>query len=162
RRGDGHGARHRGTRAGLRFDNLPAARDMPSLPSSPAWQALVAHRDALKGRRTSQFWEDDPARGEAFTFQCAGIAADFSKQRLTAETLGLLVTLARERGLPGAIERLFSGQPVNVTEGRPALHTALRGEEHVSVEGQDVLPLVQRNRERIRVVSQAVREGLWK
>jgi glucose-6-phosphate isomerase len=135
---------------------------MPSLTSSPAWQALVAHRDALAGRRIGQLWEDDAARGEAFTFTCAGIAADFSKQRATPETLALLVALARERGLPAAIERLFAGERVNATENRPALHTALRGEEHVSVDGVDVLPEVQRNRERIRVVAQAVREGLWR
>lgn len=135
---------------------------MASLTSSPAWQALAAHRESLAGRRIGELWEQDPSRGAAFTFQCAGIAADFSKQRATRETLGLLVALARERDLPAAIERLFSGERVNVTEQRPALHTALRGEEHVSVDGVDVLPEVQRNRERIRVVSQAVREGLWK
>ena len=135
---------------------------MPSLISSPAWQALATHRDALAGRRIGQLWEDDPARGETFTFSCAGIAADFSKQRATPETLSLLVALARDRGLPGAVERLFAGERVNLTENRPALHTALRGEEHVMVDGTDVLPEVQRNRERIRVVSQAVREGLWK
>ena len=135
---------------------------MPSLPSSPAWQALVAHRDTLATRRIGQFWEDDAARGDAFTFMCAGIAADFSKQRATPQTLALLIALARERGLAAAIERLFTGERVNVTENRPALHTALRGEEHVVVEGRDVLPEVQRNRERIRVVAQAVRDGHWK
>src|SRR5688572_28677458 len=135
---------------------------MPSLPSSPAWHALVAHREALAARRIGEFWEDDPARGESFTFHCAGIAADFSKQRATAETLELLVALARERRLPEAIERLFAGERVNVTENRPALHMALRGDEHVSVGGHDVLPEVQRNRERMRVVAQAVRDGLWK
>ena len=135
---------------------------MPALTSSPAWQALVAHRDALAGRRIGELWEDDPDRGAAFTFQCAGISADFSKQRATAETLALLVQLARERGLPEAIERLFAGERVNVTENRPALHMALRGDEHVTVDGHDVLPEVQRNRERMRVVAQAVREGQWK
>jgi glucose-6-phosphate isomerase len=135
---------------------------MPSPTSSPAWQALVAHRDGLAGRRIGELWEDDAGRGAAFTFQCAGIAADFSKQRATAETIALLVQLARERGLPQAVERLFAGERVNVTENRPALHMALRGDEHVSVDGQDVLPEVQRNRERMRVVAQAVREGQWK
>jgi glucose-6-phosphate isomerase len=135
---------------------------MPSLPSSPAWQALLAHRDALASRRIGQLWEDDGARGDAFTFLCAGIAADFSKQRATPETIELLVALAKERGLPAAIERLFAGERVNVTENRPALHTALRGEERVAVDGHDIRPEVQRNRERMRVVAQAVREGHWK
>jgi glucose-6-phosphate isomerase len=135
---------------------------MASPTSSPAWQALLGHRDALAERRTSDFWDEDPGRGAALTFQCAGITADFSKQRATAQTLALLVELARSRDLPAAIERLFSGERVNVTEDRPALHMALRGDEHVSVAGQDVLPEVQRNRERMRVVAQAVREGHWK
>src|SRR5689334_7280068 len=99
---------------------------MPSLTSSPAWQALVAHRDALAGRRIGQLWEAEPGRGAALTFPCAGIVADFSKQRIEAETVGLLVALARERGVPQAIERLFSGERVNMTENRPALHMALR------------------------------------
>jgi glucose-6-phosphate isomerase len=135
---------------------------MPSLTSSPAWHALLAHREALAPRRIGQLWEDDPQRGTALTHTCAGIAADFSKQRATRETVDLLVALARERGLPQAIERLFAGERVNVTEGRPALHMALRGDEHVQVDGRDVLPEVQRNRERMRVVAQAVREGHWK
>ncbi len=135
---------------------------MPSLQSSPAWQALVAHRDALAGRRIGELWEDDPGRGAAFTHSCAGLAADFSKQRATAETVSLLIALARERGVTGAIERLFTGERVNATENRPALHTVLRGDERVSVDGREVLSEVQRNRERMRVVAQAVREGHWK
>jgi glucose-6-phosphate isomerase len=135
---------------------------MLSLTSTTAWQALLAHRDILAARRVSELWEDDPDRGPAFTFKCAGLVGDLSKQRITAETLSLLVALARERGVPAAIERLFAGEKVNVTEHRAALHTALRGDEHVTIDGQDLLPEVQRNRERIRVFSQAVREGHWK
>jgi glucose-6-phosphate isomerase len=135
---------------------------MPPFSSSPAWQTLLAHRDALASRRISEFWEEDPARGAALTFACAGLVADFSKQRLRPETIALLAALARERGLPAAIERLFAGERVNSTENRPALHTALRGDEHVSLDGRDLLPGIQRDRERIRVFSEAVREGQWK
>ena len=135
---------------------------MTPFPSSPAWQALLAHREALAGRRISELWDEETGRGEALTFRCAGIEVDFSKQRVTGETLGLLVALARERGVPAAIERLFNGERVNVTENRPALHTALRGDEHVTVDGQDLLPEVQRNRERIRSIAEAVRGGHWK
>ena len=99
---------------------------MLPLTSSPAWQALLAHRDALATRRISEFWEEDASRGGAFTFYCAGIAADFSKQRITGETVTLLAALARGRGLAEAVERLFSGARVNVTENRPVLHVALR------------------------------------
>ena len=135
---------------------------MTPFSASAAWQALLAHRESLAGKRISALWDDDPERGPALTLRCAGLAADFSKQRVTAETVALLVALARERGVPAAIERLFAGGRVNVSENRPALHAALRGDEHVVVDGHDLLPEVQRNRERMRVVSQAVREGQWK
>ena len=135
---------------------------MPSLTNSPAWRALLEHRDALGSERIDRMWREDLQRGEAFTFGCAGIAVDFSKQRARRETLGLLTALARERGLPEAIERLFTGARINASEHRPALHTALRGDEHVAVDGHDVLPEVQRHRERMRVFAQAVREGQWK
>ena len=135
---------------------------MPPFTSTPAWQALLAHREALASTRLAQLWASDPGRGEALTFSCAGLAVDFSKQRITAETVQLLVALARERGLPAAVEKLFAGERVNATENRPALHTALRGDEHAAVDGHDVLPEVQRNRERMRVFAEAVREGHWK
>ena len=135
---------------------------MPSFTSSPAWRALLEHRDALASVRIDGLWRDDPERGEALTRGCAGIALDFSKQRITRETVQLLVALARERGLPAAIEGLFTGRRVNATEDRPALHTALRGDEHVEVDGVDVLAEVQRQRERMRVFAQAVRDGQWK
>jgi glucose-6-phosphate isomerase len=135
---------------------------MTDFPSSAAWQALLAHRDSLAGTRLSQLWEEDPQRGAALTRTCAGISVDFSKQRATRETIELLAALARERGLPEAIERLFTGERVNLTEGRPALHMALRGDEHVKVDGVDLLPEIQRHRERMRVIAQAVRSGQWK
>jgi glucose-6-phosphate isomerase len=135
---------------------------MSPFPTCPAWQTLLAHRDALAGQRVDDFWSSHPGRGETLTFTCAGIAVDLSKQRLTSETITLLTALARERGVPEAIERLFSGERVNVTENRPALHTALRGDEHVLVDGEDVLPAIERNRDRMRAFSQAVRDGLWK
>ena len=135
---------------------------MTSFPSSAAWQALLAHRDALAATRVSELWEADPERGPALTCTCAGLAVDFGKQRITRETLDLLAALARERGVPAMIERLFSGDRVNNTEDRPALHMALRGDEHVEVDGHDLLPEIAGNRENIRVLSQAVRSGQWK
>jgi glucose-6-phosphate isomerase len=135
---------------------------MPTFTSSSAWQALLAHRDALSGKRLAQMWADDPGRGAALTFDCAGIAVDFSKQRIDAGTIGLLVALARERGVAAAVEKLFTGGHVNTSEDRPALHPALRGDEHVIVDGQDILPSIQRNRERMRSFAEAVRDGLWK
>jgi glucose-6-phosphate isomerase len=135
---------------------------MPKFTSSPAWQALLAHRDELAGTRLSQLWSDDGQRGAALTFSCAGLAVDFSKQRITAQTIPLLTALARDRDLPAAVEGLFAGRRVNTTENRPALHTALRGGEHVMVDGADLRPQIQRAHERMRVFAEAVRDGLWK
>jgi len=135
---------------------------MPPFATTAAWRALLEHRDALAATPLARMWSDDPHRGEALTFGCAGLAADFSKQRITAQTLGLLAALARERGLAAAIDRLFSGEAVNVTEKRPALHTALRGDEHVKVDGVDVRPGLQRDHERLRGFTEAVRAGQWK
>ena len=131
-------------------------------PPSPAWQALLAHRSALDATRIDSLFAQDPGRGPALTFRCAGLALDLSKQRLTAETLRLLFALARERDVAGARERLFTGAKVNFTEGRPALHTALRGEEHVRVGDDDVLPEIERCRERMRTLVTAVRDGSWR
>jgi glucose-6-phosphate isomerase len=130
--------------------------------STPSWQALLAHRDALAGTRLSALWEQHPDRGPALTFSCAGIAVDFSKQRVTAETIRLLTALARERDLASAVEKLFTGERVNVTEKRPALHMALRGDEHVTVDGHDIYPEIQSNRERMRVFAEGVRDGQWR
>ncbi|QJR12300.1 Glucose-6-phosphate isomerase [Usitatibacter rugosus] len=129
---------------------------------SPAWLQLLAHRDALGGKTARELWRADPARGAKLTVGCAELALDFSKQPVSEETLASLCALARERGLPEAIAALFSGAPVNTTERRAALHMALRGDEHTTVGGVDVLPEIQRGRERMRMFSQAVREGHWK
>ncbi len=139
----------------------PGQTVSPPTPS-PAWKALEAHRDETAAMRVDGLFAADPGRGPALTFSCGGLAVDLSRQRLTAQTLARLTALARERDVPGAIERLFSGQHVNPTEGRPALHTALRGDERVSADGEDVLAHVQRCRERMRVFSTAVRDGSWK
>jgi glucose-6-phosphate isomerase len=135
---------------------------MPHFTSTPAWQALLAHRDALASTRLAELWTGNPGRGTALTFACAGLAVDFSKQRVDAETLKFLIALARERGLATSIERLFAGERVNSTENRPALHWALRGDEHVTVDGMDLRPEIQRNHERMRVFAEAVRAGQWK
>ncbi|APV50001.1 glucose-6-phosphate isomerase [Betaproteobacteria bacterium GR16-43] len=135
---------------------------MTPFSASPAWQRLLAHRDDLGGKTARELWRDDAARGEKLTVTCAELVLDFSKQRANAETLAGLCALARERGLAESIERLFSGAHVNVTEDRAALHMALRGDENVSIDGVAVRPEIHRARERMRVFSQAVREGHWR
>ena len=140
----------------------PTGATVSSPTHSPAWQALEAHRDKVAALRVDDQFAADPGRGAAFTFACGPLRIDLSKQRMTRETLAGLVAFARERDVTGAIERLFTGKRVNVTEDRPALHAAMRGDEKVVVDGEDVLPQVQRCRERMRSFSTAVREGAWK
>jgi glucose-6-phosphate isomerase len=107
-------------------------------------------------------WRRDPARGDALTFACAGLAVDLSKQPVDAQAIAGLCALARERGLPAAIEDLFAGKHVNRSEDRAALHMALRGDERAEVDGTDVRPGLQSERERLRVFAEAVRDGRWK
>jgi glucose-6-phosphate isomerase len=135
---------------------------MPPFHSTTAWKALLAHRDGPGAATLAQMWKADPNRGASLTLPCAGLAVDFSKQRVTTETLGLLAALARECGLPENVEKLFSGGEVNPSEHRPALHTALRGDERVTVDGVDIRAEIQRHHERMRVFAEAVREGHWK
>ena len=135
---------------------------MSSLTRSAAWQALLAHREALSRQRVSSLWQGDPQRGDKLTFHTAGIAVDLSKQRITTETIALLMALARERDVPAGIERLFTGARINTSEDRPVLHTALRGDERVLVDGADIRPDVTRVHERMRMFTQGVREGHWK
>ncbi len=135
---------------------------MPSPTSCPAWQDLEAHRDEIAGVRVEEHFAADPGRGGSLTFACAGLQVDFSKQRLTADTLRRLADLARQRDFPGAVARLFAGEHVNNTEDRPALHVALRGDERFVAGGEDVQAQVRRCRERMRVFATAVRDGTWK
>ncbi len=135
---------------------------MPQFLSTAAWKALLAHRDGPGAATLAQMWKADPDRGTKLTLPCAGLAVDFSKQRITGETIGLLAALARECALPENVEKLFTGGEVNPSEHRPALHTALRGDELLTVDGVDVRAEMQRYHERMRIFAEAVREGHWK
>ena len=96
------------------------------LTQRPAWKALEAHCQAIKGMHLRQLFADDPKRGERFTAEAAGLYLDYSKNRITDETLHLLVQLAEECGLREHIEAMFRGDAINVTEQRAVLHIALR------------------------------------
>jgi glucose-6-phosphate isomerase len=97
-----------------------------SIASTPAWRALQQHRAALEAFRLDAAFRDDPARARSWRFEAAGIEADLSRNLATAETWPLLLALAEAADLPRWRERLFAGEPINNTEGRPAWHTALR------------------------------------
>lgn len=133
------------------------------LTQRPAWKALEAHYQAIKGMHLRQFFADDPKRGERFTAEAAGLYLDYSKNRITDETLHLLVQLAEECGLRERIEAMFRGDAINVTEQRAVLHIALRTprNEKILVDGNDVVPGVHAVLDRMADFSDRVRSGDW-
>ena len=107
----------------------PATR----LTDRPAWKALSAHYNEIKGRHLRQLFADDPKRGERLTAEAVGIFLDFSKHRITDETLRLLVSLADECGLRDRTAAMFRGDKINITENRAVLHVALRAPKHATI-----------------------------
>ena len=112
----------------------------------PAWQALNQHRDNMQNFSMREAFNADPQRFNQFTLSSCGLFLDYSKNLITQETRNLLVGLANEVDLQGAIKALFAGEPVNSSEGRPALHTALRRPvgDKLSVNGVNVMPDVHK------------------
>jgi glucose-6-phosphate isomerase len=128
---------------------------------STAWHALASHAERMRGVHLRELVQDDPGRGERFTVEAAGVFFSYARQRVTDETLELLIGLAEERGVERAIEATLDGAVVNVTEGRPALHTALRmsrGAE-LLVGGVDVVPAVHGVLDRMEQLANALRSG---
>ena len=107
----------------------------------PAWKTLTAHHRTVRPLQLRQLFADDPTRGERMTVEAAGLFLDYSKNRITDETLGLLLRLAEEADLRGRIDAMFRGERINVTEGRAVLHVALRAPRGTSivVDGQNVV-----------------------
>jgi len=130
----------------------------------PAYQSLLAHYQQIKGIHLRELFEEDPERGKRLTAEAAGLYLDYSKNRVTAETLRLLVQLASECGLPEHIEAMFRGDKINATEKRAVLHVALRAQRDASilVDGENVVPLVHQVLDRMAEFSQQVRLGRWK
>src|SRR5215467_12655119 len=110
-----------------------------SLTEHPAWKALEGHYDEIRNLHLRKLFADDPGRGERMTLEAAGIYLDYSKNRITDETLKLLVQLAHESGLRERIDAMFRGERINVTENRAVLHVALRAPkgESIVVDGQN-------------------------
>jgi glucose-6-phosphate isomerase len=133
------------------------------LTKDPAWKALAEHARELREAHLAKLFADDPARGERLAAEAEGIYLDYSKNRLTDETLRLLLKLAEARGLRAKIESMFRGEKINRTENRPVLHVALRApeRERILVDGEDVVPGVQAVLGRMAAFSAEVREGRW-
>lgn len=127
------------------------------------WQALARHATTTGAKHLRDFFADDPARGEQLVAEAAGLYLDYSKQRVDANTLGLLFELANACGLPRRIEAMFRGEHINATENRPALHTALRAPagEMLIVDGADVIAEVQAVLARMSAFADRIRDGRW-
>ena len=134
-----------------------------SLTQQPAWQALAAHYQQIKDVHLRTLFADDPQRGERMTAEAAGLFLDYSKHRITDETLRLLVRLANECGLRGRIDAMLRGDRINITENRAVLHTALRAPagQQIFVDGVDVVPDVHAVLEKMAGFAQQVRSGHW-
>ena len=140
-----------------------SAAPVPSLTARPAWQALVAHHEAIRDVHLRELFAADPERGTRMTASGASLFLDYSKHRATPETLALLMALARECGLAARTKAMFAGEKINVTEHRAVLHTALRAprDATITVDGVNVVPLVHEVLDRMRTFSTAVRDGSW-
>jgi len=134
------------------------------LKESVAWGALGAHYERIKGIHLRQLVAEDPNRGPRFTAEAAGLYLDFSKNRITDETVRLLVQLARDRGVEERRDAMFRGEKINVTEERAVLHVALRASKGASivVDGQNVVPQVYSVLDKMADFSKRVRCGEWK
>ncbi len=130
----------------------------------PAWQALEQHYQQTRDLHLRTLFAEDPRRGERFALEAAGIYLDYSKNRITDETLRLLLELAESSGLRERTEAMFRGEKINVTENRPVLHVALRAPRDWSiiVDGVDVVPLVHAVLDKMSDFSNRVRSGEWK
>jgi glucose-6-phosphate isomerase len=139
---------------------------MPGTPlrERKAWQALERHHAEIAGRHLRELFAADPGRGERLTAEAAGVYLDYSKNRVTDETMRLLVELASESGVPERRDAMFRGEHINVSEDRPALHVALRMPRDASlvVDGVDVVAQVHEVLDRMRSFAGRVRSGEWK
>jgi glucose-6-phosphate isomerase len=133
------------------------------LTERPAWRALKAHYDGVRDLHLRKLFADDPRRGEKMTAEAAGIYLDYSKNRITAETLGLLIDLAEAVGLRARIDAMFRGEKINISEERAVLHIALRAPRGASilVDGENVVPAVHAVLDRMADFSDRVRSGAW-
>src|SRR5881409_1592752 len=129
----------------------------------PAWKALRAHHEKVGHLHLRRLFADDPRRGERLTAEAVGVYLDYSKHRITAETLGLLLKLAEASGLRARIDAMFRGEKINVTENRAVLHVALRAPRNASivVDGEDVVPQVHEVLDRMAAFATRVRGGQW-
>jgi glucose-6-phosphate isomerase len=143
---------------------LKMTQGMTSLIGSGPWKALEAHAAKNNTLHLRDLFAQDPTRGERLKVEAAGIYFDYSKNRITGETVELLLKLAEESGLRSRIDAMFRGEKINVTEKRAVLHVALRAPigEKILVDGVDVVPPVHAVLDKMAAFSNSVRSGEWK
>jgi len=135
-----------------------------ALTELPAWKALGEHYKKIEPIHLKELFDKDPTRAEKFTVEAAGLFLDYSKNRITDETVKLLLELAEESGVAARRDAMFSGEKINITEKRAVLHVALRAPkgEKIIVDGEDVVPAVHEVLDKMAAFSERVRSGEWK
>ncbi len=134
------------------------------LTKRPAWKALSAHFKSIQSKHLREWFAEDATRGERMTLDAVGLYLDYSKNRITDETIKLLLQLAEESGLRARIDAMFGGEKINITEDRAVLHTALRAPANakILVDGKNVVPDVHQVLARMTELATKIREGKWK
>ena len=134
------------------------------LTDRPAWKALEAHAKSISATDIHSLFAADPNRGERMNVEAEGLYLDYSKNRITEETLKMLIQLAEESGLRARTEAMFTGEKINTTENRAVLHIALRApaSENILVDGEDVVPEVHKVLDKMSAFAQRIRTGEWK
>jgi glucose-6-phosphate isomerase len=142
----------------------PMTTDIKPLIRRKAWKALAAHHKKIQKLHLRKLFAADPKRGQRMALEAAGLYLDYSKNRVTDETLRLLVKLAEESGLRGRMDAMFRGEKINLTEKRAVLHVALRAPRNATifVDGKNVVPEVHTVLDRMTDFSNRVRSGEWK
>ena len=142
----------------------PRSPETRPLAERASWKALQEHYQSARQLHLRRLFADDAKRGERFTVEAAGLYLDYSKNRITDETMRLLLALADESGVRERIDAMFSGGKINVTEGRAVLHAALRAPagQKILVDGADVVPDVHAVLDRMAGFSRQVRSGQWR
>src|ERR1700722_10173736 len=137
----------------------------PTLPlkQRAAWKKLEAHFKTIGSRHLRELFAEDPDRGKELTLEAAGIYLDYSKNRITRDTLQLLIELAEESGLRERIDAMFAGEPINVSEQRSVLHVALCAPRDASIQvgGRNVVPAVHAVLDKMGTFATKVRSGAW-
>jgi glucose-6-phosphate isomerase len=140
------------------------SRNTEPLTELPVWKSLQAHFRQIQGQHLRDLFAQDPGRGERMVADAAGLFLDYSKNRISDETVDLLIRLATQCGLRERIDAMFDGERINITENRPVLHVALRAPRNavIEVDGENVIPLVHEVLDKMASFSDRVRRGDWK